>query len=185
MVDSAHNQPGRPNGPAGFSNEPIAVGDLPRLDQASFTPLDPRYLKVSLLGSGVAALTVLTVTGVAAAMVERPVIPLIIGGVLLFLIALSAALKVVEVRHVAYQVREHDISYRSGVLSQTVQTLPFVRVQHARMNRGAIERQFGLATLAVNSAGPDLLIPGLAVSDAEAIKALVIERAGSLTEEAT
>jgi membrane protein YdbS with pleckstrin-like domain len=64
-----------------------------------------------------------------------------------------------------------------------VETVPFVRVQHARISQGPIERSFGLATLEVNSAGPDLHIHGLPADDAERLKIVVVERAGDLAEE--
>ena len=81
-----------------------------------------------------------------------------------------------------WQVREHDISYRRGVLVRSVQTLPFVRVQHTRITRSLVQRRFGLSTLHVNTAGPDIAIEGLAADDAERLKALVVERAGDLDD---
>ena len=86
-------------------------------------------------------------------------------------------------RNIGYQVREHDLSYRRGVLTKTVSTVPFVRVQHARVTQGPVERAFGIAKLAVNSAGPDLHISGLSFDDAERLRAIVVERAGDLIEE--
>ena len=110
-------------------------------------------------------------------------IPLVVMAAILLLVGLSAVHSVVNVRHIAWQVREHDLSYRSGVIVRTVETLPFVRIQHARISRGPIERRFGLAKLHINSAGPDLSIAGLSPDDADRLKRLVVERAGELTEE--
>ena len=52
-------------------------------------------------------------------------------------------------------------------------------------HRGIAEEssRFGIATLEVNSAGPDLQIEGLATDTAERLKALVVERAGDLVED--
>jgi hypothetical protein len=41
-----------------------------------------------------------------------------------------------------------------------------------------IERWFGLATLVISSAGPDISVPGLAVADADRIKQVIARRAG-------
>jgi uncharacterized membrane protein YdbT with pleckstrin-like domain len=87
-----------------------------------------------------------------------------------------------EVRRLAYQVRAHDLSMRSGVITHRTESLPFARVQHVRIQRGAIERTLGLATLHVSSAGPNITIPGLSDADAERIKLLVTERAGDVAE---
>jgi membrane protein YdbS with pleckstrin-like domain len=171
-------------GDEGFVNEPIDVSELPRLDESSFLPMHPNFLRVSLIGNAIfAAVTVLVGTTVAVLVQSRPWIPLLVMAIMLSLTAVTAVLKVLEVRNIGYQVRDHDLSYRSGVLVKTVETVPFVRVQHARISQGPIQRSFGLATLEVNSAGPDLQIHGLPAEDAERLKVVVVERAGDLAEE--
>lgn len=156
---------------------------MPELDDGVFVPLDPNYLRVSLVAMGIFATIVVAVCGAIAIRVEMAWIPLLVLAIVLALVAVAATLRRIEIRNIGYQVRTHDISFRRGVVKRTVSTLPFVRVQHARLDRGPVERRFGLATLHVNSAGPDLVIPGLPVADAERIKALVTDRAGALTEE--
>lgn len=165
-----------------FSNSPVDVSGLPHLADENFVSLDRNYLRVSLIGNAIFATIAIVACAIVATRVERVWIPLVVLVVLLALSALSAGLRAVEVRNMGYQVRQHDISYRRGVIGRSTVTLPFVRVQHARLNRGFIERQFGLATVHVNTAGSSLTIPGLRVDDAERIKALVVERAGDLTE---
>ena len=91
--------------------------------------------------------------------------------------------RTLEVRHIAYLVRDNDISYRSGVIGRRVETMPFVRVQHARVMRGPIDRAFGLAKLQVSTAGPNLMIPGLPATDADRIKELIVSRAGDVIED--
>lgn len=168
-------------------NEPVVVEALPRLDDDQFVAVDPSWLRVSLLGMAAFAAVVAGGGVVGAFLLSsntsgRTGVPLVIAGVLLVLTAVAAALRVIEVRHIAYQVRTHDLSYRSGVWVRRVSTVPFVRVQHARIRQGPIQRRFAIATLEVNSAGPDLKIHGLPESTAEQLKALVVERAGDLAE---
>jgi membrane protein YdbS with pleckstrin-like domain len=167
-----------------FVNEPVDVSEIPRLDEESFSPMHPNFLRVSLIGSAIFAMaTVVVGTTVALVVPSRPWIPILVMAVMLSLTAVTAGLKVLEVRNIGYLLRDHDLSYRSGVLVKTVETVPFVRVQHARISQGPIERSFGLATLEVNSAGPDLHIHGLPADDAERLKIVVVERAGDLAEE--
>jgi membrane protein YdbS with pleckstrin-like domain len=165
-----------------FSNEPVDVTGLPNLDSGSFVSMHPNFLRVTLIGHGTFAIIAIG-TAAAVLVASRSWIPLLVMGALLLLTGLSASLKTIEVKNIAYQVREHDVSYRSGVLVKTVETVPFVRVQHAQITQGPVQRRFGLATLEVNSAGPDLNIHGLPAPDAERLKVLVIERAGALVEE--
>jgi len=163
-----------------FSNAPIDLTGIPRLDDADFVPLDPTYLRVSLMGHAAFAI-VTVIAGVVIAVLVGWVPAFITAGVLV-LVGLSALHAVINVRHIAWQVREHDVSYRSGVLVRTVQTVPFQRIQHARISRSPIERKFGLAKLHINSAGPDLSIPGLSADDADRLRTIVIERSGELNE---
>jgi len=93
-----------------------------------------------------------------------------------------AVARTLEVRHIPYRGREHAISYRGGVIGRRIETMPFVRVQHARVVRGPIDRAFGLAKLQVSTAGPDLTIPGLLAADADRMKELIVARAGDVIE---
>ena len=167
-----------------FSNEPIDVAGLPQLSDDDFSPMHPSFVRIFLLGHTAFAVFVFVVGTLAMALVRsNRWTPALITTVMLILTALSARLAVLRVGHAGYQVREHDLSHRTGVLTKSVQTIPFVRVQHARVTQGPIERAFGLATLAVSSAGPDLGITGLGVDAAERLRALVVARAGELVEE--
>jgi uncharacterized membrane protein YdbT with pleckstrin-like domain len=97
---------------------------------------------------------------------------------LLLLIVAAAIISVLESRRLAYQVREHDLSLRRGVIRHVVETIPYSRVQHVNVGRGLVERSLGLATLVISSAGPDISVPGLAVADADRIKQVIAQRAG-------
>ncbi len=168
----------------GFSNDPIDVSTIPRLRDEDFSPVDPNYLRVSLIGYVIWVVLVVAVSlAVFVALTENEWIPLAVMAGLLVLTALSVVGTILGVKNIGYQVREHDLSYRRGVLTKTVSTVPFVRVQHARVTQGPVERAFGIAKLAVNSAGPDLNIAGLSFEDAERLRAIVVERAGELIEE--
>ena len=167
-----------------FSNEPISTDYLPRLNNEAFVSVDPRYLRVSLSGVALAATVAAIGTVMIAVQADWKVPPLFIGGAVLLLLLLVAIVRVLEVRRLAYQLREHDLSLRSGVITHRVASLPFSRIQHVNIRRGPIERSLGLATLQVSTAGPDISIPGLTQADAERIKLLVTERADVIDNEA-
>jgi membrane protein YdbS with pleckstrin-like domain len=167
-----------------FSNEPIPTDHLPRLADDAFVPVDPRYLRVSLTGVALTATIVAIATVIIAMQIDQRVLTLLIGSGVLLLLVLVAVVRVLEVRRLAYQLREHDLSLRSGVITQRVESLPFSRIQHVNVRRGPVERSLGLATLQVSTAGPDISIPGLAQADAERIKRLVTERADVVDDEA-
>lgn len=80
-----------------------------------------------------------------------------------------------------YQLREHDLHYRRGVIWHHVTSLPYVRVQHVELESGPIERYFKLATLKFYTAGggsADVSIPGLPFGTASKIRSYVMGRAG-------
>ena len=165
-----------------FSNEPIPTDQLPRLADDAFVPVDPRYLRVSLVGLALTAAVITTGTVALATQSDWSLLVLLIGSAALVVLLLVAVLRVFEIRRLAYQLREHDLSLRSGVISHRVESLPFSRVQHVNIHRGPIERSLGLATLQVSTAGPNISIPGLSRADAERIKLLVTERADAVVD---
>lgn len=163
-----------------FSNDPIDLDGIPRLDAAAFRPLDPAQSRLIVLGHVTAAIVAAVVGGALAASVGWGAGLIAVG--VLVLIVISTVLALLEVRHTGWLVREHDLSYRRGVIVRTVDTLPFSRIQHARVERGPLQRVLGIATVKVNTAGPDVRITGLASDDAERLKTLVVERSGASEE---
>ncbi len=169
------------SGDAAVTNEPIDVGDLPRLDETDFESLHPNYLRVRFIGDAVFA-AIVVVAMIVGAFLLPIWVPLVIGAVLLTLTALSAWLQRLEVAHIGYLVREKDFSYRHGVISRSVATVPFARVQHVSIDRGPLDRLFGLASLEMRTAGADISVPGIDTETAARLKALVVDRAGELAD---
>jgi membrane protein YdbS with pleckstrin-like domain len=161
-----------------FSNEPIVVDDLAQLRDDAFVPVDRRYVWGQLIGLGGAAVVVVAVAAAIVWQSDAVWWPTVVGGGIVAALVLIAVATSLEARRLAYQIRDHDLSLRSGVIRHRVETIPFSRVQHVGVGRGVIERSLGLATLELSSAGPDLAVPGLSVADAERIKQAVAERAG-------
>jgi membrane protein YdbS with pleckstrin-like domain len=150
-----------------------------------FVSVDPRFVWGQLAGLGGVALALV---GVAALIVWRSGdlfwSVLVVGGIIVVIVAVAVG-AILEARRLAYQLRDHDLSLRSGVIRHRVETIPYSRVQHVSVGRGVIERALGLATLELSSAGPDIAVPGLSVEDAERIKQVVAERAGVDDESST
>ncbi len=163
------------------ANEPLDVSGLPRLRDEDFRPVDPRYLRAALIGRAIAAAIAVFAAVVLLLVLDRTTWWIVASGttILIGLIAANAVGKVLAVRHLGYQLRDSDVSVRRGFLVRTQETVPFVRVQHARLRQGPVHRRFGLATVEVNSAGPDIHLVGLAVEDAQRIKQLVLDRASA------
>ena len=79
-----------------------------------------------------------------------------------------------------FAVREHDITYRSGVIFPSVTTIPFCKIQQVSVRQNPVSRLFGLyAVDIVNGAQmqAETVIPGLTREKAEEMKSLLIEMA--------
>ena len=72
-----------------------------------------------------------------------------------------------------YRIDGRVIETRSGLLFQISRLLPLSRLQHVDLQRGPLERAFGLATLIMHTAGTHeahISIPGLDVAEAERLR---------------
>jgi len=161
-----------------FSNDPIAVDGLPQLADEAFVPVDPRYAWGSLAGVAAALVVVLAGAVLWVSNTDVVVVPVVVAGVVCVGLIAVGVVWWLEARRLAYLLRDHDLSLRSGVVTRAVETIPFARVQHVSVGRGPIERSLGLATLTVSSAGPDISVYGLTPDEADRIKQLIAERAG-------
>jgi len=78
-----------------------------------------------------------------------------------------------------YAFRQHDVLYKSGIISETTTIIPYSRVQHVALHEGFIARQFGLASIQIFTAGggnSDIEIPGIEKDKAQNIKQLLMSK---------
>lgn len=61
----------------------------------------------------------------------------------------------IEHRHTCYRVDDHGIEIRRGVYWRKIINVPRSRVQHTDVSQGPLEREYGLGTLVVYTAGTD------------------------------
>ncbi|WP_404409392.1 PH domain-containing protein [Pseudidiomarina marina] len=78
----------------------------------------------------------------------------------------------------AYADSNEAMYLRRGALWRLTRAVPLNRIQHVEVRQGFIERMLGLAHLTLytaGSGGADLSIPGLKLSDAEQMKASLVD----------
>lgn len=169
---------------AEFSNEQLSETQYPSIFHIDTLPLDPAYAKANRL----LLLTIaLLVALIFAAVLNQPwfELPEKLAIVLTFAgIGISCLFLLLTVYHIAadpkksYALREHDLSYSSGLVFRQCVTQPITRIQHIELKRGPIERKVGLATLEVFSAGGALHtfeIPGLKLATAQQIRQFILQ----------
>ncbi len=116
----------------------------------------------------------LVAAGAPAGVFVVPVGALAIGVILL------AWLPRLAYRCWAYTVDDRALVLRHGVVFRSESAIPYFRVQHVDIERGPLERAWGLSRLVVRtaSATTDATIPGLSEHDAGELRRLILERAG-------
>ncbi|HSG33583.1 MAG TPA: PH domain-containing protein [Sphingomonadaceae bacterium] len=145
-------------------------------EDEKLTRLHPNHVKVLRIGATIAALPVL-VAGLVGEIVARTDGVLFPGAVLLPVMALLTWLVFFLPwrRYSArgYQMGADRLRVVKGILFHKDTVIPFGRVQHIDVERGPVERYFGLATLILHTAGThnaSVSLPGLAEGDAIAMR---------------
>lgn len=168
-----------------FSNDTVPPASIPVASGIEFHDVSPRYRLILAAFGGVIWLVPMGIWSaiygrgeIESSIISGPVgylLPLVILPFLIFGGVLIA-------RATGFALREHDVHLKRGVIWQTHTTLPFNRIQHVEMERGPIERFFGLATLKFFTAGggsADMKIPALPLDEASRIKNFVLKSAGA------
>jgi hypothetical protein len=163
-----------------FTNETIDTKQLPRYEEVQLSALHSKYKSVVLINASI----VITILFVAFTIfyflnkeeisnkiwISLAIVATVISGLILFFSILAFKKK-------AFAFRNHDVIYRSGIISTNTMVIPYNRVQHVALHEGFISRIFGLAKVEIFTAGgnaSDLEIPGIAKEEAENIKQLLM-----------
>src|SRR3989344_8440725 len=89
-------------------------------------------------------------------------------------------------RFYRYELREDGFRKEYGVIWKTYVTIPYDRIQNVDIYRGVLARLLGLSDINIQTAGAHVgrfaegRLPGLSVTDAEAIRDELIKRAKEL-----
>ena len=154
-----------------FINQPIEVGHLPRLEEDAFLPLHKEYLYVKLVGT-IVFFAFLAAAGVFIYFntdLEIWHVYLPLG---LFALV-NISMQILGFPKKGYLMRQHDISYKRGLIFHKRTTVPLVRIQHSEVTQGPLQRLFDLATVKIYTAGgqqSDLSIPGLTPDEAARVR---------------
>lgn len=167
-----------------FSNTQVDYTRIPSVQALQYKPVEPQYKVLHLkLGSACSLLFIilfLCVSLVFSELLGGAHIPLQIVFGLFSICALTCTLywwKEDPIK--GYALREHDLSYRSGLFFRKKVTQPIVRIQHVEVKQGPLERRYDLANLLIYSAGGSahtFIIPGILKKDAEQFRDFIIQQ---------
>lgn len=172
-----------------YTNNEIDVEGLPRAEVVSMKQVHPDYLRVMQLSWGIVFLILLAILITVCCLVKPLqvawILALIAGGYLLLVFGVMQLIKL-SFRIKRYAVREKDILYKTGWITEHLHMVPFNRMQHCVVESGWIERRFGLASISLYTAaseGSDITIHGLPLADAESLREHIIAHIKPLDHE--
>ncbi len=153
------------------SAEEIYSGHSP----AEFHRLPVRSLKAMYVSKGIIAVASLLIAIVAVLCMGRiaagfenlfSAIVLLLLSVIIIYCMVSPA---VYYRHYAYSIDDEKLDVRSGVVFLSHTLIPVERIHQVEINRGPIDRAFGLADVTVTTAGGVFSMPHLDGPEADSI----------------
>lgn len=153
-------------------------------------PLDPRYIDVrrivGLIFTAVVSAAALVAIGIVGWSVRPGWQVVLAGGGVWLAGTIGLALwywrwPAVVYRHAAWQLDEHMLEIRRGVIWRRIINVPRSRVQHTDVSEGPLERSHGLSTLIVHTAGTEfarVALPGLSRETAIMLRDQLLPRDG-------
>jgi len=161
-----------------FKNIEI-TSQLPDVSKLDFKPIDKKYLIVLLLNFSIVSIVLFV--GLYFLIkknleVHIPEYSSYLYIALIFGLSIFLLFTVLGFYKRKYAVREKDISYKKGVLVQSITTVPLVRIQHVELEEKPFSRLFRLASIKIFTAGEsggDLKVNGLPKNEAKKIKEFI------------
>jgi len=146
------------------AGEPEAAPPALPFELGLLQRLDPRSVACERIGGWIRTFVLLLLGGAGLVFYwtgsdPRLVRLLFLAGLVMLLVLLSLAATVVlphlAWKHASWRLFPLVLEIRRGVVFRHLVSVPRARVQHTDVERGPIERRFGLATLVVHTAGHD------------------------------
>lgn len=172
-----------------FTNQSIDISTLPKFEETALQPLEKNYFKVMLIQFGIfytlVLIAILILFFLEADVFFKNNISYLVLAWLVLSIITFLYLKISFAKK-GFALREHDVIFKSGVVSETTTIVTNNRVQHVALHQGLLSRFFGLASIELFTAGgstSDLKIKGLLLDDAKKIKESVSLKIIEITTE--
>lgn len=172
-----------------FINPTIGISTLPKFEETKLKPLQKSYFKVMLIQFGIVySILLIGIIGLYFISIEELIQDKIIYFVMAWLVLLILNFLYLKISFAkkGFALREHDVIFKSGVVSETTTIVTNNRVQHVALHQGMLSRFFGLASIELFTAGgsaSDLKINGLLLEDAKKIKESVSLKINEIVSE--
>lgn len=165
-----------------MTNRQIDLERVDKVEELVYEQLEPKYVKVQTAAVVASFLCLMLVPLGLLFFHDFPyrLTLTILVEVLLFILALGNVWLVpLAYRYKGFAIREHDISYCSGLIFPKTITVPFCKIQQVNVGQGLFPRMFGLYEVEVENGAQmlsSLVIPGLTAERANDIKELIMQK---------
>lgn len=165
-----------------FENLEVDPSALPRVEEVSYHPLEPRFVYVLVIQTLMAWTVVLGLTWFVYLMMEAPErmgLFYILSAVIILLATVNLSWLKRACRQRGFAVRQRDITYKKGIIISRVISVPYNKIQQVTVSQNIVFRLVGLYTLKLHSAAQisdGVNVFGLTKEQAEGIKALILEK---------
>lgn len=172
-----------------FSNPVVDIEDIPKHEQLILRPIEASYKNILFIERFIWWL--LVSGGMVAALIWIPILHsfiwVIVGIAFSLMLILSLLFTAVKSYYnMGYALRKHDIVFRKGWLFEKLHIVPLKKIQHCELKRGPLERNYGLASLKIftaGSMGADVTVSGLPLEMAEKMKDWLVSSTATKTSE--
>ena len=174
-------------GTAGGGGARAPASPAPAYESGEYQPLHPRALRLWQLSDLLAYVVLLLVALVAAILVSvkwpraMPWAAAAWGALALLGVWTILYYHPRNYRAWGYRLDERVLLIKRGVWFRTIKLLPLPRLQHVDVKRGPLQRQFGLATLVLHTAGThaaEIEVPGLGAEEAFRLRDRLVAAGG-------
>ncbi len=166
-----------------MENQQILLSDIPQSEEIEFTPLLVNYKKLLIIQWSIFYAVLLIGIIIAYFLLPTPSITILLAVLFFLLLVICYTLHLLLIKKgfpfKGYAIREKDVHYRSGYLTQRITTIPIHRIQHLEIRQGLLAKILGIAKLKIFTAGDngaDLSIKGIDMPTAENIKQLLLKK---------
>lgn len=165
-----------------ISNKQLDIENIDRIENLNYSKIEDKYLKVLQINTILAYIFLMS-TALLLSLIEEPMLKgiALIGAESILFISFIFNMFLLRSAHKfkGYAIREHDITYRSGIIFNTFVTIPFCKIQQVSIRQNPITQIFGLYSIDIVNGAQGLnrtTIPGLTEERANEIKAIITER---------
>lgn len=160
-----------------MSNHRIVIEEFDPIEQLEFEPVSEKYRNVQMV-LALIAYTLLVATASLPLLADSIWWFIAAESVIIISCVINLTILRKAYRFKGYALREHDITYRTGVIFPKLTTIPYTRIQQVSISQNPVSRYFGLCSVdIVNGAQglSSLNIKGLSKEKADQIKSVITQ----------